>query len=215
MTNLFGQPKNALIYIFQYQFGALAGAILQVIVFIAIFSCVLANMVVATRLSFALARDKMLPASGFLGKVNNTTATPIASILLVLAVGIGINLLSAGITANVISIVSVAYYMIYFLTVGGAIYAFVNKKIPGRARMTDFSLGRWFLPVAITAFVFICTVIVIALAPQEGHVAGEYLLYTAMVGALWYVFYLRSRIANRTAGAYREEVIALEKMADF
>jgi predicted ABC-type sugar transport system permease subunit len=54
----------------------------------------------------------MLPASAFLGKVNNTTATPIASIRLVLAEGIGINLLSAGITANVISIVSVAYYMI-------------------------------------------------------------------------------------------------------
>jgi hypothetical protein len=48
LTNLFGQPKNALIYIFQYQFGTVAGAILQVIVFIAIFSCVLANMVVAT-----------------------------------------------------------------------------------------------------------------------------------------------------------------------
>jgi hypothetical protein len=81
--------------------------------------------------------------------------------------------------------------------------------------MTDFSLGRWFLPVAITTFVYICTVIVIALAPQEGHVAGAYLLYMAMVGALWYVFYLRSRIANRTAGAYRAEVIELEKMADF
>jgi len=93
---LLGQPKNPLVYIFQSHFGAIAADILQVVVFLAIFSCVLANMVVATRLTFALSRDKMLPGSGVLGRVNTTTRTPIASILLVAAVGIGINLLSAG-----------------------------------------------------------------------------------------------------------------------
>ena len=46
----------------------------------AIFSCVLANMVVATRLTFALSRDKMLPGSGLLGRVNGSTHTPVASI---------------------------------------------------------------------------------------------------------------------------------------
>src|SRR6266704_3440421 len=97
MTALLGQPKNPLIYIFQNHFGAVPAAILQVVVFIAIFSCVLANMVVATRLTFALSRDKMLPGSGILGSVHPKTRTPIASILLVAAVGIGINLLSAGI----------------------------------------------------------------------------------------------------------------------
>ena len=214
ITAMLGQNKNDLVYIFQYQFGQVASVILQVIVFIAIFSCVLANMVVATRLCFALARDKMLPASGILGKVNDSTATPIASILLVLAVGIGINLLSAGITANVISIVSVAYYMIYLLTVGGAIYAYLKKKIPGRARATDFSLGRWFLPIAVVAILYVSAVIVVALAPQEGHVAGEYLLYTVLVGTAWYVFYLRGRINRQLAGVYRAEVTELEKLAD-
>ena len=120
MAELLGQPKNPLIYIFQSHFGAVAADILQVVVFLAIFSCVLANMVVATRLAFALSRDKMLPGSGLLGRVNATTRTPIASIVLVAAVGIGINLLSAGIAANVVSICSVAYYFIYLLTVGGA-----------------------------------------------------------------------------------------------
>ena len=64
MGALLGQPKNPLIYIFQSHFGAVQAAILQVVVFIAIFSCVLANMVVATRLTFALSRNKMLPAPG-------------------------------------------------------------------------------------------------------------------------------------------------------
>ncbi len=54
VTDLLGQPKNPLVYIFQSHFGAIAAGILQVVVFLAIFSCVLANTVVATRPTFAL-----------------------------------------------------------------------------------------------------------------------------------------------------------------
>src|SRR6266487_528999 len=212
MTALLGQPKNPLIYIFQNHFGAVPAAILQVVVFIAISSCVLANMVVATRLTFALSRDKMLPASGILGRVNDTTHTPIASIVLVAAVGIGINQLSAGIAANVVSICSVAYYFIYLLTVGGAIYAFRKRLMPAH-RPGDFSLGRWFVPVALVAFAYAAGVIVIALAPHEGHIAAMYLLGAEVVGVLWYLLYLRPRIVSRSAGIYREEVVELEKLS--
>ncbi len=213
MSALLAQPKNALVYIFQNHFGAIPAGILQVVVFLAIFSCVLANMVVATRLTFALSRDKMLPGSTVLGRVNGTTHTPIASILLVAAVGIGINLLSAGIAANVISITSVAYYFIYVLTVGGAIYAHRKGRLPG-ARQGDFSLGRWFVPVAFVAFSYAAGVIIIALAPHEGHVPALYLLGAEVIGALWYLLYLRPRIARRSVGVYRQEVVDLEVASD-
>jgi amino acid transporter len=203
VANLLGQSKNPLIYIFQSHFGVIAANVLQVVVFLAIFSCVLANMVVATRLTFALSRDRMLPGSSVLGAVNTTTRTPIASILLVAAVGIGINMLSAGIAANVVSICSVAYYFVYLLTVGGAIYAHFAKRMPGH-RAGDFSLGRWFITVAVSALLFTIGVVVIALAPQEGHVAGRYLLAAEVVGLLWYLLYLRPRLAARTVGIYRE-----------
>jgi amino acid transporter len=119
-----------------------------------------------------------------LGRVNDTTHTPIASILLVAVVGIGINQLSAGIAANVVSICSVAYYFIYLLTVGGAIYAYRKRLMPAH-RAGDFSLGRWFVPVALAAFAYAAGVIVIALAPHEGHIAAVYLLGAEVVGALW------------------------------
>jgi len=45
---------------------------------------------------------------------------------------------------------------------------------------------------------------VIALAPQEGHIAGRYLLGAEVVGLLWYLLYLRPRLAARTVGIYRE-----------
>jgi amino acid transporter len=199
--DLLGQGKNPLIYIFESHFGVGAGDVLQVVVFLAIFSCVLANMVVATRLTFALARDKMLPGSSVLGAVNASTRTPIASILLVAAVGIGINLLSAGIAANVVSICSVAYYFVYLLTVGGALYAHLSRRMPGH-RASDFSLGKAFLPVAISAAAFTITVVVIAIAPQEGHTAGKYLLGAELVGLLWYLVYVRPRLTARTIGIH-------------
>jgi amino acid transporter len=213
MADLLGQPKNPLVYIFQSHFGAIAAGVLQVVVFLAIFSCVLANMVVATRLTFALSRDKMLPGSAVLGRVNATTRTPVASILLVAAVGIGINLLSAGIAANVVSICSVAYYFIYLLTVGGALYAYRQRKMPSH-REGDFSLGRWFVPVAVIAFAYVASVIVIALSPHEGHTAAVYLLGAEVVGVLWYVLYLRRRITNRSAGVLRKEVVDMEETAE-
>jgi amino acid transporter len=210
MANLLGQPKNPLVYIFQSHFGAVAAGILQVVVFLAIFSCVLANMVVATRLTFAMSRDKMLPGSAVLGRVNATTRTPIASIVLVGAVGIGINLLSAGVAANVVSICSVAYYFIYVLTVSGAIYANRKRNIPV-GRPDDFSLGRWFMPVAVTALVYGAAVIVIALTPHEGHTAAMYLLGAEAVGLLWYLLYLRPRITSNAAGVLRREVVEMEE----
>jgi amino acid transporter len=174
---------------------------------------VLANMVVATRLTFALSRDKMLPASGLLGRVNTTTKTPVGSIVLVAVVGIGINLLSAGIAANVVSICSVAYYFIYVLTVSGAIYAYMKKKMPAH-RAGDFSLGRWFLPVAVAAFLYTAAVIVIALAPHEGHTAAMYLAGAEVVGLVWYLLYLRSRITRQSVGVYRRETVDAEEPAE-
>ena len=212
MTALLGQPKNPLVYIFQSHFGAVAAGILQVVVFLAIFSCVLANMVVATRLTFALSRDKMLPASGLLGRVNARTRTPVASIVLVAAVGIGINLLSAGVAANVVSICSVAYYFIYLLTVGGAFYAHRKGTIPA-GRRGDFSLGRWFVPVAVVALLYAAAVIVIALTPHEGHTAAIYLLGAEIAGLLWYLLYLRPRIESQKAGVLRKEPAQLEPTA--
>jgi amino acid transporter len=155
----------------------------------------------------------MLPGATLLGRVNVVTRTPVSSILLVAAVGIGINLLSAGIAANVVSITSVAYYFIYVLTVGGAIYAYRKGNIPSH-RPSDFSLGRWFVPVAVVAFGYAAAVIVIALAPHQGHTAALYLLGAEVAGVLWYVLYLRPRIVNQSVGVYRKQVREPENSAE-
>ena len=170
--DLLGQSKNPLIYIFQSHFGVIAADVLQVVVFLAIFSCVLANMVVATRLTSRSPATRCCPARRSSARVNTTTRTPIASIVLVAAVGIGINMLSAGIAANVVSICSVAYYFVYLLTVGGAIYAHFSKRMPATGPVTSPS-GGGSSPSRYRALRSRSGVVVIALAPKEGHIAGS------------------------------------------
>jgi hypothetical protein len=55
---------------------------------------------------------------------------------------------------------------------------------------------------------------VIALAPHEGHTAAEYLFGAEVLGALWYLLYLRSRISSQSAGVLRKEVTDLEHAAE-
>jgi amino acid transporter len=207
VKDLVNQPGNALIYTFQSHFGSVAGDVLQVVVFISIFSCLLANMVVATRMTFSLARDKMLPGSSMLGRVYPRTRTPMFAILLVAAIAAGVNLLSAGIASNVVSITAAAYYATYCLTVGAALWAFFRNKVPS-ARVGDFSLGRWARPVAVVAFLYAAGVVLDILAPQGGHIAMKYLAGAELVGVLWYVLYLRRRINRGAAGIGRAEVLS-------
>jgi amino acid transporter len=60
---MINQPENPLFYIFSVQVGAVAVAMLKAVVFLAMFSALLANMAVGTRMTFSLGRDGMLPAS--------------------------------------------------------------------------------------------------------------------------------------------------------
>jgi len=57
------------------------------------------------------------------------------------------------------------------------------------------------------------SLIVIALAPHEGHTAALYLSGAEVVGVLWYLLYLRRRIAGQSAGVLRKEVVELESSA--
>jgi len=109
-----------------------------------------------------------------------------------------------------VSICSVAYYFVYALTVGGALYAHFKRKIPGH-RAGDFTLGRWFPVVAIAALVYGLGVIIIALAPHEGHTAAIYLGGAEIVGLLWYLLYLRPRIAGGTVGVTRKQAAEPEE----
>jgi amino acid transporter len=122
--------KNPMISIFENHFGSSGGFILQVVAFSGMFSCLLANVTVATRTCYALARDKMLPFSNVLGKVSAKSKVPTRAVLLAGAWATGVTFLSSGIAAQVTGIVSVVLYVTYGLSLLSAYLGQKNNRIP-------------------------------------------------------------------------------------
>ena len=172
---------------------------LKVVAFISIFSALLANVTVATRMCFSLSRDKMLPGWQVLSYVSPQTRTPIYSIILVGIVALLVNLLSSGVIAAVAAIVSVTYYGTYLLTSIAAIVAERRGTIPN-APPAYFNLGRWLRPLAIVGVVWSLLIIADMTLPPVNNIAGQYTIVAELLGILWYAFYLRPRLRTGEAG---------------
>jgi amino acid transporter len=196
------QPENPLIYIFDDQVGHLAASLLKVVVFLAIFSCLLANMAVGTRMAFSLSRDRMLPGSSVLSRVNARTQTPVLCIVLVAAVAFAVNLLSAGIATRVVAITAICYYATYAFTLVAALVAGRRGTIPAPVA-GGFDLGRWLKPIAIAGLVWSAVVIVDMTVPKVNNIAAEYFIGAEVLGLLWWLLYLRRRLDAGEAGIAR------------
>lgn len=193
------QPGNALMSVFQAHFGTGLTMVMKGVAFVAIFSALLANVTVATRLSFSLARDYMLPGSRVLSRVNARTRTPINSVLLVGAVALLVNLLSEGIIDRVVAIVAVTFYGTYLLTMIAVLIGSKRGTIPP-TRPEYFDLGKWLRPFCWIGMVWSLIIIGYMTLPRVNNVAGEYTIYFELVGVLWFFLYLRRRLRAGLAG---------------
>jgi amino acid transporter len=194
-VNANGSP---LIYILDQQFGHGMGSLFKAIGFVAILSCALANMAVATRLLYSLSRDKMLPGHKVLSTVNERTRTPIACIAVIGAFALIINLLSAGIVTRVISIVAVCYYLTYMLTLIAVLLGDRQNRIPDAPGY--FTLRRSLRPLIWIGIGYTAIAIVALTVPAVNHISAEYSAGGMAIGAVWWLVYLRRRIAVRSAG---------------
>lgn len=190
---------NPLILVFQSHFHGWIVLLLKVIVFLAIFSALLANVTVATRMCFSLARDKMLPASGTLAWVSHATRTPIPAVLLVGVVATGINYLSEGLINEITAITSVTFYLTYVLTLIAALIGAGRGTIPN-APPGYFGLGGWLRPFCVAGLIWAAVVIAYMTLPEVNHQAGLFTIYFELVGVAWFILYLRGKIAKGNAG---------------
>jgi amino acid transporter len=191
--------ENPIFALFKQQLGTAFADTAKVIVFISMFACLLANLTVATRMCFSLARDKMLPGSRVLSSVNKTTRIPIYSLLLVGVVAFGLNFMSAGIASRIFAIVAVMYYGTYLMTMLVA-RAARNRGTLGAAPAGYFDLGRWLGPLTILGTIWCLVVIGYMTIPKVNHIAAEYSLGAVALGVLQWVLFLRGRISRGEAG---------------
>jgi amino acid transporter len=191
--------SNPMVAIFSDHFGGFASDLLQIVAFIAMLSCLLANIACATRTSFSLSRDNMLPFSRIWSHVNPRTATPVYTIVAVGVFAIIINLLSGGFVTNVLAVVNVALYLTYGSTCVAVLIAHRNGRIPD-APAGYFGLGRWLVPVTVTCLVFCVAVIVFMIGPASSHVVLIYAAGFEAAGLVWYLAAVRRRINRGEAG---------------
>lgn len=168
-----------------------------------ILACLLANILVATRLTYSLARDNMLPFSSLWRHVSPTTRTPTYAIL-----GLGclstVLLLSALVNQQafnfIIGIASLAFFSVYILQTIGLLVAVRRGGIP-QAEPGTFDLGRFRVPLYVLAFVvFLAVAGFLVFLPQfAGN--GWVFLGVVVVAALWWAVALRPRLRSGEAGA--------------
>jgi len=109
------------------------------VVSVAIFVCCLSIEASTIRLAFGMSRDRQLPGSKYLSRVNHRTGTPIGCCFLVAAMA-GIFLLKyAGVAYIAIAATGMIYLSYLFATI-----AIMRVRMQGWPHVKgEFSLGRW------------------------------------------------------------------------
>ena len=151
------------------------------------------------RLCYSLARDSMLPFSGWLRRVNPRSQTPIIALLVFAVIDLAVmwyGYLQASAFGVLVGATAIIPYIIYFLiTIAYAVKRRATDSIPGA-----FTLGRWAWPVI--GFVLAYTVLIMAVLslPAEFHGADKVVGYGAILAALWYFGGLLWRLRRGAAG---------------
>lgn len=167
-----------------------------------ILACLLSNILVATRLTYSMARDNMLPLSSVWRRVSSTNRTPTYAVL-----GLGVlstlllltALVNQGAFNYILGIASLAFFAVYILQTVGLVVGARRGTIPVGEPGT-FDLGRFRMPLYILALVvFLVVAAALIFLPQfAGN--GWVFLGVVALAALWWVAGLRGRLRRGEAG---------------
>jgi amino acid transporter len=151
------------------------------------------------RLAYSMARDNMLPVSGWLRRINPRTQTPIIALLVFAVVDIAVTwygYLQASAFATLVGATAIIPYIIYFLITAG--YAYKRRTLDSLPGV--FSLGRWAWPVIIFVLVYSALIIFVLSVPGPFHSSDKVVGYGAGIALLWYAAVLVWRLRRGTAG---------------
>ncbi|ANE82444.1 amino acid permease [Mycobacterium adipatum] len=184
------------------QAGPVVTKIIVAIALTNILACLLANILVATRLTYSMARDNMLPFSHVWRHVSPTRKTPTYSII-----GLGclstLLLLSAIVNEKafnyIIGIASLLFFFVYILQTIGLLVGYRKGTIPVGDPGT-FDLGRFRLPIYLTALVvFLSVAVTLLFLPQFTNNKWVF-LGVVLIAAIWWATGLKTRLAAGEAG---------------
>jgi amino acid transporter len=184
------------------QLGPVVTRIVVAVALTNIMACILANILVATRLTYSMARDNMLPFSHVWRHVSPSNRTPTYAVLGIFGFST-ILLLFALVSEKafflILGLSSLAVCSMYLLQTIAVMIASRRGTVPA-AEPGTFDLGRARVPVAVVAAIcFTCVCAALIFLPQfagNGYVFGGLVALTT----LWAFTGLRKRLATGEAG---------------
>jgi amino acid transporter len=135
-------------------FGAWAERPFVGVVLVAFIACVVSVQTYIGRAVFGMARDSILPASGLLRRVDKRkvpfAAMVVSTLLASLGLALGLNATAVG---TLIAFGSGGFFFVFLIVVTCALLARLTGK--WKPEVGAFTLGRWGVPVNLTAFVWL------------------------------------------------------------
>lgn len=170
--------------IIREQLGPVAERILLAGIVLAMFGAGLVVMAACSRQVFAMARDARFPAHRIMRQVNPRTQTPLPATLLILAVGV---VLMATLHGAALIQLIIASTILPALIYGAIVvlYLAVRKRLEHKEG--GFSLGRFELPVAGVALVWVCVAIFVLVTPTTARVPSFIVLGLIALGVGYFV----------------------------
>ncbi|TSI15101.1 APC family permease [Brevibacterium aurantiacum] len=188
--------------IFSQQVSPLFAKLVVLFALTNILVCVLANMLVATRVVYSMARDNMLPGSTYLRRVSAKYRVPTNAVW---ATGLISTLLLLSAFANEVAFAyitgmsALGYFTVYILTTSGLLNAHMKGRIP-KSEPGYFDLGRARVPLYLFGIAVFGIVLAALMLLPDFRANGVVFLITMASASLYWLLILRKRIAKGAAG---------------
>lgn len=154
----------------------------QVLFVIGFLASFLALQTSASRVIWAYARDGALPAAAALARLRGQARIPTVAILITTVVGaalFGLSIVANDVYTLMVNFTSGGFYLAFLFPLIGFLVVLVRRQwTPSR-----FSLGRWTLPVAVTAVVWAVLQFVNIAWPRAAF-EDRYLDWSVWIGVL-------------------------------
>ncbi|MET4613906.1 amino acid transporter [Rhodococcus sp. PvR044] len=149
------------------QLGPVVERTLLVAIMFAFFAAGMVTMAACSRIVFAMARDSRFPAYRQMRRINPRTKTPVQATILILVIGVVLMVALPGdALLKLIVAGTLLTAIVYTATV--VLYLAVRRRLDRKEG--GFNLGRFELPVAVGALVWMAVVLFVLISPGEAFV---------------------------------------------
>ena len=179
------------------QLGPVMERTLLVAVMFAFFGAGMVTLTTCSRIVYAMARDSRFPAHRLMMRVNPRTQTPVPATVLIFVVGVILMAVMPGAALlKLITASTILPALLYGSTT--VLYLSVRKRL-GRKK-NAFDLGRFELPVAISALVWCLFALFVLVAPAEALIPVLIVVVLLLVGGMYFAYlWIRNRKVLETA----------------